>query len=151
MRILKYMIFLVAVMAFMVFFGHKETLSPEETLAITEFEHQSAFRSQTPVAGEEPVPGPPTTVTTTGTTTATRTTSPTRTASFLNQTTPNGTVLEDAVNVRSGPGLDFPVVTQLYRGDQDVLGSNVNGWYELHLQGRKYYISSEWVTLTPIQ
>lgn len=151
MRILKYMIFLVAVMAFMVFFGHKETLSPEETLAITEFENQAAFRPQTPVAGEDPIPGAPTTLPTTGAAATTGSTLPAQTDSFLNRTTPNGSILEDSVNVRSGPGLDFPVVTQLYKGDPVILGRTINGWYELLLQGRKYYISTEWVTLTPIQ
>lgn len=148
MKILKYMIFLVAVLSFMVFFGHKETLSPEESLAITEFEDLTAQNSTTPVAAADPTPGA-------GSTTSAgsqpQTSPATDTTPLYLKTTPNGTVLEDSVNVRSGPGLDFPVVTQLYKGDQVILGNNFNGWYELNLDGRKYYISADFVLMAPVQ
>lgn len=146
MRILKYMIFLVAVLAFMVFLGHKETLSPEETTAIVDFQNMVAREQTTPVAAasESPVIGQISTAPPSAT-------SSSEPIAFLDRTIPNGTVLEDSVNVRSAPGLDFPVVTQLYKGDRVIIGENVNGWYELLLDGRKYYISADFVSLSPIQ
>lgn len=147
MRILKYMIFLVSVLAFMVFLGHKETLTVDETLAIAEFEKQEILLQQAPIAAasENPLPG-----NTSGTPSVDGTTPP-HTETVLTRTIPNGTVLEDSVNVRSGPGLDFPVVTQLYKGDQVIVGENINGWYELQLNGRRFFVSAEWVSVSPTQ
>lgn len=152
MRILKYMIFLVAVLAFMVFMGHKETLSPEETLVIAEFENFSEQEQTTPpvIASEIP-PTPPLPATTTPPVITQTPQTPTTTPTPFVPSLPNGTVIEDSVNVRSGPGLDFPVVTQLYMDDQVFLGELVNEWYQLTIEGRKLYINAEFVIKTPTQ
>lgn len=144
MRFLKYMIFLVAILASMVFLGHEETLTPEETSLIAEFQNPAANKSNTSMAvaletenaGQNP----------TSTTTASS-----QPVSLLDQTIPNGTVLEDLLRVRSGPGLDYPVITHLYKGDAVIIGKNLNGWYELLLDGRILYISADYVSHSPIQ
>lgn len=144
MRILKYMIFLVTILAFMVFLGHKEALSPEETLAIAEFQNQADSISTTPFAAASETPG-------TGQTPSSTTTSSKEPSTLVEQTIPNGTVLEDSLNVRSGPGFEYPVVTQLYKGDAVIIGENHDGWLELLLNGRVFYVSAEFISLSPIQ
>jgi|LSQX01.1.fsa_nt_gb hypothetical protein len=144
MRILKYMIFLVAILAFMVFLGHEEALSPTETTAIADF--------QTEVLPEENTKADVVTEkNNTGNNSSSTSTASTKTPSFLDKKIPNGTVLEDFLHVRSGPGLNHPVITQLYKGDAVIIGENHNGWYELLLDGRILYVFAEYVSLSPIQ
>lgn len=148
MRALKYLAFLLAVFAFMVFFGHQEKLDAAEAIAITEFEARVAQEDAQPLAVvsenlKTPTATQPSTVPVPSTTTpATGTAVP---------TVVNGEILEDSVNVRSGPGLDFPVVTQLYRWDKVILGQQKNGWFELYIDGHKYYVSSDFAVLNPVQ
>lgn len=149
MRILKYMVFLVAILAFMVFLGHEETLSPEETLAIAEFQKYVANEAKNNVANTKEAVASETH--STGQNPSSNTIASNKPHSLLDQTIPNGTVLEDSLNVRSGPGLDYPVVTQLYKGDAVIIGENHSGWYELLLDGLIFYISAEYVTLSPVQ
>ena len=148
MRALKYLTFLVAIFAFMVFFGHKDTLAPDESSAITQFETQVAIEQAQPVEVVSKTPGAPSI---TEPSTVPTTSTPLPLTSTTIPTIVNGEILEDSVNVRSGPGLDFPVVTQLYRWDQVVLGEQVDGWFELFMDGHKYYVSSEFVVLSPVQ
>lgn len=150
MRALKYLAFLVAIFAFMVYFGHQDKLDPAESMAITEFEAQVANEKSQPLELVSKTPAPSSA---TGPTplTVPATTIPIPLTSAGIPTTINGEILEDSVNVRSGPGLDFPVVTQLYRWDQVILGEQVDGWFELYIDGHKYYISAEFAALNPVQ
>lgn len=153
MRALKYLAFFLAVFAFMVFFGHQEKLDPTETLAITEFEAKVALDNSSPVAVASETPVTPI-LTQPGTVTVPSTTPQPSSVPAGPVTVPtvaNGEILEDSVNVRSGPGLDFPVVTQLYRWDKVILGQQNNGWFELYIDGHKYYVNAEFAVLNPVQ
>ena len=154
MRALKYLAFLLAVFAFMVFFGHQEKLDPTESIAITEFEARVAQENAQPIAVvsenlKTPGVTQPTNVTVPSTTAAATVTTPPAMTGI--PTIANGEILEDSVNIRSGPGLDFPVVTQLYRWDKVILGEQSNGWFELYIDGHKYYVSSDFAVLNPVQ
>lgn len=148
MRALKYLAFFLAVFSFMVFFGHQETLNANEALAISEFEARSAQEAAQPVQVASETPAPPLTFVSTQPATPTSTGT---SATGAIPSTYNGQILEDSVNVRSGPGLDYPVVTQLYKWDPVILGSLANGWFELYIDGHKYYISAEFAALNPVQ
>lgn len=41
----------------------------------------------------------------------------------------SGVVKANILNVRLGPGLDYPVVCQVYRGDTVRVFAKINGWY----------------------
>lgn len=137
MRALKYLAFFVAVFAFMVFARFEESLSPDENLALSQFQTQVSMENENAsvVASEEPTPG--------NTISANST--------YTSSIKPNGYILEDSVNIRTGPSLDFPVVTQLYKWDEVALGTLTNGWYEIFLNGETLYVSSDFATLSPFQ
>ncbi len=121
-RTLKYVFFLVAVMAWMIVLGPKETLTAEEQLYLTEFTAQLDAPSAAPVqvASETPVVSD----------------------------TQYGVILEDSVNLRTGPGVDFPAVGQLFKGNQvTIVNQLVGGWTKIAFEGTQYYISSEFITL----
>ena len=148
MRGLKYLAFLVGVFAFMAFASFQETLTPDETLALSQFEKQVANEQRTEaVASEAPTPGAPSPSTTTpGLTLPVEPSVPLQPEAPL----PNGYILEDNVNIRTGPGLDYPVVLMLYKWDDAVLGNLENGWYEIFIDGEKLFISADFAALNPL-
>lgn len=146
MRALKYLAFLVGVFAFMVFASFKETLTPDESMALDQFNNQVALEErvqavasegQTPSGSVNPTSSP-------------IVTGPSTPGEVAGQLNPNGYILEDNVNVRRGPGLDYSVVTQLYKWDEAVLGELENGWYEIFIDGETFYISSDFAALNPL-
>lgn len=146
MRALKYLAFLVAVFAFMAFARFQETLTPNESMALEQFNKKVAIEeSAQAVASEVPTPGP---VTPSTTPAVAQPDAPPEPAD--DEPLPNGYVLEDVVNVRRGPGLDYPVITQLYKWDEVVLGELVNDWYEIFIDGEKLYISADYAALNPL-
>lgn len=128
----------------MVFFGHKEALSPTEAIDIETFQNQASSDTNTSVPTDSETPSTEQTLSST-------TTSGYESRTLLEQTIPNGTVLEDFLHVRVGPGLEYTVITQLYKGDPVIIGENHNGWLELLLDGRIFYVSDEYISLSPSQ
>ncbi|MCI0709615.1 MAG: SH3 domain-containing protein [Chloroflexi bacterium] len=92
--------------------------------------------------GEEPVAGDPTS-----------TPSPTATEEVVGPTaTPqNVTITVDVptLNVRSGPGTEFPVITQINEGEQyPVAGRSQDFlWYLIQVEGRLGWVSADLVTV----
>lgn len=146
MRALRYLAFLVAVFAFMAFASFQENLTPDEALALDQFNKlvEREERAQA-VASEVPTPG---TVVPSTTPVATEPATPVEV--IEEKPRPNGYILEDNVNVRRGPGLDYPVVTQLYKWDEAVLGELLNGWYEIFIDGETLYVSDDFAALNPL-
>ena len=55
------------------------------------------------------------------------------------------------VNIRKGPGTNFPVATQLRRGDSVRVIREENGWTEVYIKGyKKTYIYSELLHDNPL-
>ncbi|KAF5064285.1 hypothetical protein DSECCO2_285740 [anaerobic digester metagenome] len=128
-QVIKYTFFLVAVMAWMIVLGPKETLTAEEQSYVQEF-----------IAQVDSEPAAPTQV-------ASETVVPTMT-----EGTPSdlkyGIVLEDSVNIRKGPGVDFPAVMQLFKGNEvQLVEELVGGWWKVSINGTQLYIKSEFVSV----
>ncbi|MDR1786439.1 MAG: SH3 domain-containing protein [Spirochaetaceae bacterium] len=61
---------------------------------------------------------------------------------------PTATVTSDALNVRGGPGVDNPVITQVKKGDVlTVTGDKQNGWLPVEFNGKRGFVSSEMVQI----
>lgn len=146
-RVLTYIGFFALVFSFMVFFGHKEKLAATEMAKVEQFE--ARLQNNAPIAlassEETPVEVTPTEEPVHFPTTDEVIVESSNPVSTLPQAPANGEVLEDSVNVRSGPGLDYPVVRQMYRWDQVTLGESINGWVEIFIDGQKFYISQDFV------
>lgn len=109
-------------MAWMIVLGPKETLTAEEQLYLTEFTAQLEAQPADPVqvASETPI------------------------ASDVQY----GIVMEDNVNVRTGPGVDFPAALQLFKGDEvQIVSELVGGWTKIRINEVNYYMSSEFITI----
>ncbi len=59
-----------------------------------------------------------------------------------------GTVTCSVLNVRSGASTSYGILTTLTRGTKVELLSESNGWYEISINGRKGYISAQYVSKT---
>lgn len=109
-------------MAWMIVLGPKETLTAEEQLYLTEFTAQLDAPSAAPVqvASETPI------------------------VSDIQY----GIILEDSVNVRTGPGVDFPAVRQLFKGNEvEIVNELVGGWTKISFEGTQFYVSSDFIAL----
>lgn len=135
---LKYIIFLVAVMAWMIILGPKETLTANEEQYVQEF---IAQLDSEPVTANELA----------SEVTPTQTTSNTSTVSDNNPVQSNtkyGIINENSVNVRTGPGLDYPAVRQLFQGDEVELVEEVAGsWWKIAIQESLYYVKNDYVNV----
>ena len=62
-------------------------------------------------------------------------------------TTPakTGTVSASALNVRTGPGTDYPRITLLYRGEKVAIIKETSGWYQIQYGNSTGYVSSEYI------
>lgn len=132
----KYLIFLVAVMAWMIILGPKETLTAQEQLYVQEFIAQAEAEPAVPqqVVSETPItPAAP---------------SVPNTSDTPSDASPAyGIIIEDSVNVRTGPGLDYRAVMHLFKGNEVQLVQEVpGGWWKISINGSLYYIKSEFVT-----
>lgn len=124
-RTLKYIVFLAVVMAWMIVLGPKETLTAEEQMYVQEFiaELESQPAQPTQVASETPIAS----------------------------STQYGVIIEDNVNVRQGPGLDFTAVRQLFKGDEvELVSEIVGGWWKINLEGAFYYVKSDFVSVNTL-
>lgn len=124
-RTLKYIVFLAVVMAWMIVLGPKETLTAEEQKYVQEF-----------IAELEPQPAQPTQV---------------ASETPIASSTQYGVIIEDNVNVRQGPGLDFTAVGQLFKGDEvELVSEIVGGWWKITLDGAFYYVKSDFVSVNTL-
>lgn len=124
-RTLKYIVFLAVVMAWMIVLGPKETLTAEEQKYVQEF-----------IAELEPQPAQPTQV---------------ASETPIASSTQYGVIIEDNVNVRQGPGLDFTAVGQLFKGDEvELVSEIVGGWWKINLEGAFYYVKSDFVSVNTL-
>lgn len=140
---LKYLIFLVAVMAWMIVLGPKETLTAEEQLYVQEFTAQAEAEPAVPTQVVSETPVVP--VTPTAPSTAPAVTG--NAAAPSDSAVTYGIILEDSVNVRSGPGLDYRAVMHLFKGNEVTLVQEMpGGWWKIAVNGSLYYIKSEFVT-----
>ena len=59
-----------------------------------------------------------------------------------------GTVTTDTLNVRSGAGTNYSVISKVHKGDTvNIIGSS-NGWYKIELSnGKTGWVSSDYVSL----
>jgi len=58
-----------------------------------------------------------------------------------------GTVNASALNVRTGPGLNYPKTALLYQGAKITILKEVNGWYQIQHGSTTGYVSAEYVKL----
>ncbi|MBR2666879.1 MAG: SH3 domain-containing protein [Oscillospiraceae bacterium] len=66
------------------------------------------------------------------------------------QQTKTGYVSADVLNVRSQPDLNGERFAQLNYGTQVEILGEVSGWYQISLQGRTGYVSTSYVSTTPL-
>lgn len=60
-----------------------------------------------------------------------------------------GIVLEDNLNVRSGPGIDYPVAGMLFRNDRiQLLEKTAEGWWKIQFNDRISYVNAEFIAPT---
>lgn len=58
----------------------------------------------------------------------------------------------DSLNVRSGPGRDYDVISSVKSGQEFMItGESENGWYPIDLGGAKGYVSGEYIEIVPAQ
>lgn len=58
------------------------------------------------------------------------------------------TVTASMLNVRTGPGTQFAVVTTLPNGAQVPATGTTGDWVQVEVNGQQCYVSAQWVTLT---
>ncbi len=58
-----------------------------------------------------------------------------------------GTVTGSVVNVRSGPGTSYGIVTQVSRGTTVTVLSEAGGWYKIEVKGKEGYIIAEYLSV----
>ncbi|MGG5460729.1 SH3 domain-containing protein [Clostridium sp. B9] len=52
-----------------------------------------------------------------------------------------------SLNVRSGPGSSYGVIGSLRNNDKVTITKEVNGWYEIKFNGKKGYVSKQYITI----
>lgn len=125
LKSLKYIFFLTAVMTWMIVLGPKEGLSAQEQIYLQDFVAQTEMESSpnAQVAAEVPI------------------------SSGIQY----GIVLEDGLNVRSGPGTEYPSVMMLYQDSEVQLVEQVpGGWWKILVDTNNYYVKSEYIALRTI-
>lgn len=141
---LKYIVFLVAVIAWMIVLGPKDTLTANEELYVQDFiaelesdpikDNQFGEESstKTDVASE----GSPNQGDSEG--------SPNQVASNIKY----GIINENSVNVRTGPGLDYPIARQLFQGDEvELIEEMDGGWWKISIEESFFYVKSDFVNV----
>jgi uncharacterized protein YgiM (DUF1202 family) len=69
-------------------------------------------------------------------------------AEVITTTVPTATVIPDALNLRSGPGMDYAVIKILRKGDTlSITGEVQRGWQPVEHNGNKGYVSLELIKL----
>jgi len=59
--------------------------------------------------------------------------------------TKTGIVNASALNVRTGPGTNYPRITVLYRGAKVTILKETNGWYQVQQGNTTGYVSAEYI------
>lgn len=128
---LKYIVFLVAVMAWMILLGPKDTLTANEELYVQEFiaQLESEPKEPTQLASEVP----PAQITP---------------DSPVSSNIKYGIINENSVNVRTGPGLDYPIARQLFQGDEvELVEEVVGGWWKISNEESLFYVKNDFVNV----
>lgn len=60
-----------------------------------------------------------------------------------------GTVTGSVVNVRTGPGTSYGIISQVKKGASITITATLNGWYKIDINGKEGYISSDYVSTSP--
>lgn len=128
---LKYIVFLVAVMAWMILLGPKDTLTANEELYVQEFiaQLESEPKAPTQLASEVP----PTQITP---------------DAPVSSNIKYGIINENSVNVRTGPGTDYPIARQLFQGNEVELVEEMDGgWWKISLEDSLFYVKNDFVNV----
>lgn len=113
-----YTVFLSFVLIFNIFANFEEKLSEEETAFLQSFQAQAQII--------EPIQS--------------------ASAGDIGTGIRYGAVLEDGLNVRTGPGIDYPIYGMLNRTDEvQLLAEMPGGWWKIALDGYAYYVKSEFI------
>ncbi|MEZ7893500.1 MAG: SH3 domain-containing protein [Candidatus Wallbacteria bacterium] len=59
----------------------------------------------------------------------------------------SGHVTCHSLNVRSGPGTNYPIIGGLSSGDNVTIIENVNGWYKIKYNGGTAYVSDNYISI----
>lgn len=97
----------------------------------------------------------PTTTTKATTTTATTATTMTTTTTTATQKTENTEEAEcwisgSVVNMRSGPGMEYEVLTRLERGTKVIKTGESGEWFRIEYQTMQGYVHGDYVSMTPL-
>lgn len=112
---------LVAVLAWMIFSGHKESLSAKEVASIQEFDRIVAANAKAPVAVASEAP--------------------------VAHSVQTGIIADNQVRLRVGPGTDQTVALLLNQGDQvELVEKTADGWWKVRYNGGYYFVHGDWVT-----
>lgn len=141
---LKYIVFLVAVIAWMIVLGPKDTLTANEELYVQDFiaelesdpikDNQFGEESstKTDVASE----GSPNQGDSEG--------SPNQVASNKKY----GIINENSVRLRTGPGTDFTIVGHLFQGNKvELIEEMDGGWWKISIEESFFYVKSDFVNV----
>ncbi len=111
-----YALFLGGVLSWNIFGAAQDRLTEEETVFLEAFQAQVQVKEQIAMDGD------------------------------IGSGARYGVVLEDNLNVRTGPGTDYPVAGMLYRNDEvQLLGEAAEGWWKIDHEGRISYVSAEFI------
>lgn len=118
-KALIYTLFLGGVLSWNVFGAAQDRLTEEETVFLESFQAQVQVQEQIAMDGD------------------------------IGTGVQYGVVLEDNLNVRTGPGTDFPVAGMLYRNDEiRLLEETPQGWWKIEYNGRLSFVSAEFIAPT---
>lgn len=146
---LKYIVFLVAVMAWMILLGPKDTLTANEELYVQEFiaelESEPIKDNQLVEESSTQTEAPPTQVASEDSPTQTASeVSPTQVASNIK----SGIINENSVRVRTGPGIDYEIARLLFQGNEVELVEEMDGgWWKIILNDSFFYVKSDYVNV----
>lgn len=116
-----YTLFLAGVLSWNIFLAAEDGLSEDETIFLEAFQAQVNVQDQL-ASGQVAMEGQ------------------------IGSPGSYGYVLEDNVNVRTGPGLDFSIAGRLYRNEEiKLLEELPSGWWKIDYAGRSCYVSSEFI------
>jgi len=59
----------------------------------------------------------------------------------------SGSITGDMVNMRTGPGLSYPRIKYLYKGNPVTVNSEANGWISVSHNGQEGYVYSDYVAI----
>lgn len=144
---LKYIVFLVAVMAWMIVLGPKDTLTANEELYVQEFiaelESESIEDSQLVEESSTQTEAPPTKVASeVSPNQGDSEVSATQVASNIKY----GIINENSVRVRTGPGIDSEIARLLFQGNEVELVEEMDGgWWKIILDGTFFYVKNDFV------